>query len=90
MQYKKFGYQGEEGTCLWCGVKLRRELRLADNHDELMQAALAQGLPYDKAFKAGMVRAKKAGPYEDDTFCTMSCGYWFGLRMARMGLRVPS
>lgn len=33
-------------------------------------------------------RAEKAGPYQDDNFCTLNCGYRFGVQMADNGHRL--
>lgn len=88
MNYKTYGYQGKPGTCLWCGSKLRYEMVHAPCHDELVQAAREAGADYDEAYKAGLVRAERAGPYQDDMFDTAGCGYWFGRHLGRLGHRL--
>lgn len=34
------------------------------------------------------IKAAKAGPYQDDAFCTLNCGYQFGLQMVENGRRL--
>ena len=82
MNYQPFGYQGVPGTCLWCGRKLRYERVMADDQD--------QDNPTYKAVGPGFatITAAKAGRYQDDMFCGLSCGYLFGRRLARLGRRL--
>lgn len=74
--WKPFGYEGKPGTCLWCGARLYRKMVL----DRTI----------DKPYPENMVRATQAGPYQDDHFCTLSCGYLFGERQAQLGSRLKA
>ena len=81
--FRPFGYTGEPGTCLWCGKRLRRERVHATDADE--------GNPsYNpgSAYGAPTIQAAKAGPYQDDAFDTLGCGYRFGRRLAELGRRL--
>ena len=66
-----FAATGEPGTCLWCGRRLRHETVIDPASDE----------PYP----GNLVRAEKAGRYQDDIFCGLGCGYRFGVRVAELG-----
>lgn len=87
MNYKPFGYQDEPLTCLWCGRKLSHHTVIDEDREK---AARAAGMDADAVYQHSLVRAEKAGPYQDDSFCTLSCGYLFGLRLAELGSRLES
>lgn len=87
MNWKPFGYRGEPLTCLWCGKKLYYKKVLDRDREKELQAA---GLSAYEAFNQALVKADKAGAYQDDSFCTASCGYLFGLRQAELGNRLKA
>lgn len=78
---KAFGYKGEPETCLWCGKKLPR-LKLVES----VIVTTEEG--YHSEFKpTGEVRVGYRG---DQTFCTLTCGYSFGLAFAQHGQRLTA
>lgn len=77
-----FGYQGDPGTCLWCGRKLRYTRVIAGPDDRDNPTYQEHGPTY------ATVRAAKAGPWQDDLFDTTNCGYKFGQRQAQLGRRL--
>jgi hypothetical protein len=77
-----FGYAGEPGTCLWCGRKLRHRRVMATDADQGNPTYKVEGAQF------ATIVADRAGPYQDDTFDTLGCGYRFGLRMAELGRRL--
>lgn len=87
MNYKKFGYEGKPRTCLWCGANLRDHKTLDSAKEQQLRAEGAE--PWD-ALRQAMVPTGHLGPYQDDSFCTATCGYWFGRRMAELGHRLQS
>lgn len=78
-----FGWKGEPGTCLWCGRKLRHENIAADPSRKGQP-----GVTWNELSQSASVKAEKAGPYQDNTFDTLNCGYQFGLQMAILGERL--
>lgn len=87
MNWKPFGYKGDPLTCLWCGKKLYYKTVI---DEDLEKAARASGATRHEASEASLVKADHAGAYQDDSFCTASCGYLFGLRMAELGHRLQA
>lgn len=71
-EWKPFGYAGDTGTCYWCGTTLKKHYR----YDAFASIAGGEGI------SGGL------GPYEDNMFCRMRCGYQFGARMGALGERL--
>lgn len=69
-----FGYEGKPSTCVWCGRRL--------HHKTVIDPGSPQRYPQN------LVRAKKAGAYQDDLFDTMTCGFLFGRQLAKLGHRL--
>lgn len=77
MPFRSCGATGIEGTCLWCGRKLRQKWTWDWNkagHDVIKESRRKR---YDKP-----------GDYGDGFFCGLRCGYDFGVSMAGFGRRV--
>lgn len=80
-QWREFSATNEEGTCLWCG----RRLRFQVTHDytiPLDTNAMARGE------KRPDIRAEKPGDYEDGFFCGLRCAYMFAKALAGHGRRL--
>lgn len=68
------------GTCLYCGQKLRR------NYEAEYKKVVD-----DKGFHTERTQHHATGTmgaYEDNAFCSLRCGYCFGVLMASFGKRL--
>lgn len=80
--WQPFGYEGEDGTCLWCGRKLRYLRVTATDADKGNPTYRAEGAQF------ATIVAGKSGPNFDGLFDTTNCGYQFGRRFALNGHRL--
>lgn len=78
---REYAYTGKPDTCLWCGRSLHRR-----GVYEAVRRETAHGFRTDTV----KVGANEKGGYAGNgCFCTLGCGYQFGLRQAERGLRFP-
>lgn len=84
-QWRPFAATNEDGTCLWCG----RKLRFRSRHDPAVSQAeqMARRLRGDEA---AVIRSEKPGDYEDGFFCGLRCAYSFAEALAGHGRRLQS
>lgn len=66
----------QDGNCRWCGRTL------VCKYDEHWNKATGR---FDKSTRR---RADKPGSYRDGHFCSLRCGYQFGVRLADHGRRL--
>ena len=76
--WRKFGYEGTPGTCLWCGRKLIYHAVFDDTPGAVGKT------PYSVPVK----RPAKPGQYHDGHFCGLRCAYQYAVRLADLGSRL--
>jgi hypothetical protein len=81
-EWRPFGASNQEGTCIWCGNKLRYRQKVPAG--EGLQAIGKRG----GRSIYNTVPAEIPGDYEDGFFCGLRCAYQFGVRMAQLGRRL--
>lgn len=77
--WRPFGYRHIPGTCRWCGATLRYRKVLDEGLERRNREA---GMPNWQAYEQALVRASKAGGYQDGKFCGLRCGYQWAVRAA--------
>jgi hypothetical protein len=80
--WQPYGYEGEPGTCLWCGRPLRYVRVMADESDRGNPSYREEPGGY------GTIKPDEPGPAQNGYFDTQGCGFWFGVRMAQLGRRL--
>ena len=74
---KEFAATNRPGTCLWCGDRLvRREVMVDDSRRG------EPGVTWHELGHYATELAETPGPYHDGFFCSLRCGFQFGVRMA--------
>jgi len=73
-EWRAFNASGENRTCLWCGRRLQKEMRMVYD-DETMRTY-------------HMEHTGNYGQYGDNSFCGLHCGYQFGARLAELGQKL--
>jgi hypothetical protein len=84
-EYHPFGYAGKEGTCLWCGRRLRYERVMATAADADNPTYRLEG---QGAGQWATIEAVKPGGYRDGYFCGLRCAYQFAVMQAQLGRRL--
>lgn len=77
IKYRKYDPSNKPDTCLWCGIRLE--------HKPIYRRNAAGRLLWPKR----IVGYRERGGYdENNLFCTLACGYQFGLAFAQAGQRL--
>lgn len=90
------------GTCLWCGKKLRQKYDSKYEHYNRSRSLCCKAPVIDGHTCEGcgnyvdsgrrlVSRTKvheRLGDYGDGAFCTLRCGYMFGVAAAKNGFRL--
>lgn len=84
--FRGFGYEGKDGTCLWCGRKMGFETYPASDADTGNPTYRPAKSPYGTA----TIRAVKAGYLGNGFFDTQGCGFKFGQQLAIIGRRLTA
>jgi hypothetical protein len=88
-----FGATNAEGTCLWCGRKLRvflldRKARHSVSH-LYTEASQRQDQERERErIERVAEHGPRRGDYGDGFFCGLRCGYRFGVAFAGNGRRL--
>lgn len=74
-----WGTTNKPDTCLWCGRRLRHQLKRVLEEWHYVYVTDENGKK---------VKEEKGGAYKDGSFCGLSCGYAFGVALANGGSRL--
>lgn len=84
--FRDFGYEGRDGTCLWCGRTLGYERYPATDADQ----GNPTYQPSASRYQTATIRAGLPGYLGNGFFDTASCGFQFGKQLAALGRRLQA